>query len=225
MFTTGSGALRLNTRRERLKELCWPGSVASHPAGLLVPIHLYGGDKVQAPSRSAIMQSLLPFVGRALDFKHAHFYRLADFFFFFLDTDHTTYIYYIYIYIYIYILYIKYTCSHFFSRLHLVLCGWTRGGRDWTNTGFPGRFSCLPPCWAPCISMCLSWSHGCKHPAGEAHGWFLPLLPLVGRALDFHNKWFKPLSYYRYIYTDIYIYRYINILLLLLLFVFLHTPI
>ena len=73
MLTNGSGALRLNMRRERLKEnlstreLCLP-----HPAGLLVP-HVYRGHRFKHPADRLCLTSLLPLVGRASDCRDVQF--------------------------------------------------------------------------------------------------------------------------------------------------------
>ncbi len=55
---------------------------------------------------------------------------------------------YIYIYIYIHI--------HFKTRSGALRLNTRREGLN--NTGFPGRFPCLPPCWSPCTDVPLSRS-------------------------------------------------------------------
>ena len=46
LYINGSGALRLKQEEgETERKSCRPGSCASHPAGLLAPMHLYRGDQ------------------------------------------------------------------------------------------------------------------------------------------------------------------------------------
>ena len=52
-----------------------------------------------------------------------------------------------------------------------------REGLD--NTGFPGRFLCLPPCWAPCTSCASMLVMGYKHPGGVAEKFILVLFFLL----------------------------------------------
>ena len=53
------------------------------------------------------------------------------------------------------------------------------------NNCFQRRFPCLPPCWVPCKPYASIDVMVASTQVGQAFFTVCPLLPLVGRALDF----------------------------------------